>query len=69
MQHIKRHQDSKMTRSDNKTTMNKRLSWEAQLNIHANALATKAKKEITAKEIVQLMDKLPACGAHLNLQE
>eukprot|EP00957_Ditylum_brightwellii_P057718 4376552-Ditylum_brightwellii.AAC.1 len=63
--HVKSHQESNLKRSDNKTTMNQRLSWKARLNIQADAITTKAKTEITAQEIVQPIDKFPAY--HWNL--
>eukprot|EP00957_Ditylum_brightwellii_P008081 613004-Ditylum_brightwellii.AAC.1 len=50
-----------------RTTPKHLLPWQAQLNIHADELATKARFKITTKDRSQQMDLMPACKAQLKI--
>jgi len=52
---------------DTITPLNK-LPWQAQLNVRADILATKARFEITNIDRRRPMDLLPACKAHLKIE-
>ena len=67
--HVKGHQDDKGPGADKDDTGErlKKLSWEARLNIQADKLATKCRREISQQDLEEPQHLFPACQAHLKI--